>query len=598
MPKKLNQTPIKYTDRDFESIKESLVNYAKRYYPTIYQDFNEASFGSLMLDTVSYVGDILSFYLDYQANESFLSTAAEFDNIIRLGRQLGYKYKGAASAHGNVSLYIKVDSDASGLLPEQGTLPILKKGSTFSTDGGVNFTLVEDVDFADPNNETIVAETDPQSGQATKHAVKAFGQVVSGRETSETFTIGNYERFRKIRLSGRNIVEIISVVDGSGHEYFEVEHLSQNLIYKQVLVKNEKGQILRSMRPTVVARRFVVEREFNKTFLQFGHGSDDKIDTMPDPGTLILDLHGKDYSTDRAFDPSKLLANDKFGVGPTDTLLTVTYRTNASAVTNVPSEAIKNVVRPILEFNLDNEITLPATSIAQARGSLEVANESPITGDTYIPTIDELKVQIKDHFAAQNRAVTKKDYISLAYNMPSKFGSIKKCNVIQDDDALKRNLNIYVVSADSNNSLTQTDSIIKNNLKSWVNQHKMINDTVDIVDAKIVNLGLEFMIIADLGADKSEVLEAAQTNLANHFSYVPEMGSEFFITDVYKVLNSTRGVADTVDVQVTAKTGGPYSSIGYNLYLNMSPDARYILFPEDFIWEIRIPRVDIKGTVK
>ena len=52
---------IKYTSRDFTTIKNDLLDYAKRYYPNQFRDFSANSFGSLMLDTVSYVGDILSF---------------------------------------------------------------------------------------------------------------------------------------------------------------------------------------------------------------------------------------------------------------------------------------------------------------------------------------------------------------------------------------------------------------------------------------------------------------------------------------------------------------------------------------------------------
>ena len=77
--------PIRYTSRDYNSIKDDLIEYVQRYYSDTFKDFNEASFGALMLDTVSYVGDILSFYLDYQANECFIDTASEYNNVLRLG---------------------------------------------------------------------------------------------------------------------------------------------------------------------------------------------------------------------------------------------------------------------------------------------------------------------------------------------------------------------------------------------------------------------------------------------------------------------------------------------------------------------------------
>ena len=110
---KNKKVPIKYTSRDFNSIKQDLINHARRYYPDTYKDFNDASFGSLVMDQVAYTGDILSFYLDYQANESFLDTANEYDNVVKLTRQMGYKYRGKASSHGYVSFFILIPADSS-----------------------------------------------------------------------------------------------------------------------------------------------------------------------------------------------------------------------------------------------------------------------------------------------------------------------------------------------------------------------------------------------------------------------------------------------------------------------------------------------------
>ena len=152
--------PINYTSRDFETIKEDLVNYAKRYYPTTFKDFNEASFGSLMLDLVAYVGDQLSFYADYQANESFLDSAIEFKNIVRLCKQLGYKLPGAAVASGNCTFYVKVPASSTTRGPDLNYFPILQRGTTLSSTNGASYTLVENVDFTKSSNEITVAEVD------------------------------------------------------------------------------------------------------------------------------------------------------------------------------------------------------------------------------------------------------------------------------------------------------------------------------------------------------------------------------------------------------------------------------------------------------
>ena len=167
---KKNKKLINYTSRDFNNIKQSLVDYAKRYYPDNFKDFSDASFGSLMLDTVSYMGDVLSFYLDYQTNESFIDTAIEYNNILRLGEQVGYKEKLRANSFGIVSLYILAPVTANGSV-DTDYLPILAKGSQISSNSGQFFTLIDDVDFSNPNNEIVPATATPGGGSTTSYAV-------------------------------------------------------------------------------------------------------------------------------------------------------------------------------------------------------------------------------------------------------------------------------------------------------------------------------------------------------------------------------------------------------------------------------------------
>ena len=225
------KTPIKYTNRDFESIKSDLVEYARRYYPEVYKDFNQASFGSLMLDTVSYVGDILSFYLDYQVNESFLDSAAEFSNVARLSKQLGYKYRGTAAAQGIAAFFCIVPANDVGLGVNSHYLPVLKRGTMVSSKSGNKYMLEEDIRFDDPKNEVVVARVDDSTGYPTSYAVKAHGKIVSGSRRRERITVGAFSKFKKVPLASRNISEIISVVDTDGNKYFEI----QNLMLHQLL---------------------------------------------------------------------------------------------------------------------------------------------------------------------------------------------------------------------------------------------------------------------------------------------------------------------------------------------------------------------------
>jgi len=593
-----NKSPIKYTSRDYDSIRTDLVEHAKRYYPDTFKDFNEASFGALMLDTVAYVGDILSFYLDYQVNESYFDSAIEFSNVIRLGRQLGYKFQSNPSSYGTVLIYALVPAKTSGLGPDPAYLPILKKGTEFSSTSGNTFILNEDVRFDDPYNEIVAARTDDATGLPTSYAVRAYGTIVSGVFGVERKVLGSFERFRRVKLDTDGIVEITSVVDTEGNSYYEVDHLSQNTVFKEVVNKGDNKDTVSSlMRPFVVTRRFVVERDNNSAFLQFGYGSSGEITSpsVADPKNVILDLNGRDYISDISFDPYKLLKTDKFGIAPSNTTLTITYRANTAANVNAAAGSVTKIIRPITEFANRSELT--NSTVSGVVSSLECFNQDPIVGDTTIDNAEEVRRRAIDHFATQNRAVTQLDYESLVYSMPQKFGSVKRCRIIRDPDSLRRNLNLYTISEATNGKLTETNNTIKENVRVWLNRYKMISDTIDILDAKIVNIGIEFEVIASENANRYELLNDCTKVLKNMFSISPHIGEPLYITDMLSALNKIDGVVDTKRLSVVKKTGANYSSTRFNMDEALSADGRYLSVPLNVILELKYPNTDIKGTI-
>ena len=308
---------IKYTNREFNTIKEGLVEYTKRYYPDISKDFSEASFGSLMLDTVAYVGDILSFYLDYQVNESFLDTAVEYNNVVRLGEQVGYKQPLKSNSFGIVTLYVLVPPGPNASSPDLDYLPILAKDTKFTSKTGQIFTLIDSVDFAHSDNEVVVATSDNSNGLPTSFAVRAYGKIMSGEISQQTINIGDFKRFLTVPLLDPNITEIISVTDIEGHEYYEVDYLSQDTVFRTVINKDPgtRDRVPSIVVTTSVPRRFTVFSRTSQTFLKFGYGSDSSLknDNITHPSNVVLKMHGRDYETDSSFDPSKLLETDKFG---------------------------------------------------------------------------------------------------------------------------------------------------------------------------------------------------------------------------------------------------------------------------------------------
>ena len=595
-----NKPMIKYTNREFDSIRNDLIEHVKRYYPDTYKDFNISSFGSLMLDTVAYVGDVLSFYMDYSANEQFLSTAVEYKNVVKLAKQHGYRHAKVSTSTGFCTFYSLIPTSNSGV-PDLTYAPTLKKGTEVATETGAVFMLAEDVNFGDPALETVVAQIDDSTGQPTYYAKKGYGRIVSGKPKLKTVNVGSFQRFRRINLSDANVAEITEVVDAEGHQYYEVDYLTQNVVYRAITNNNSATMktapfILKAF---PAPRRFVVETEDETTYLRFGFGSEADLasDNIVDPTNLVLDLYGKDYSTDEAFDPYKLLNNDKLGVSPSNTALVIRYRHNDVDLINAASRSVTIVARRRVDFADSG-----ATSISKKSkviGSIECENEEPIVGSVSLPDAEEIRIRSQGLLAAQNRAVTREDYIALAYSMDKRFGAIKRCDIIKDEDSFKNNLNMYVISEDDSGYFTETNSTIKANLKTWLSRYKMINDSIDILDATIVNFSIDFEFICSLNLNKFDVLERCLTKMKIFYEENKfHIGESIKMTDMYNIISNVNGVVDVSKLTVVQKLDAGYEQNSFNFDAHRSPDGRYILAAESVIFELRYPELDIRGGVK
>jgi hypothetical protein len=550
-----------------------------------------------MLDTVSYVGDILSFYVDYQANESFLTTSMEFHNILKLSKELGYKYKPYPSSFGICNFFITIPAETNFPGPDDSYRPVLKKGSTFYSTGNVIFTLLESVDFSKSTNPVVLAEQNPDTGAPLSYAIRASGQIVSGELAVQEVSVNEFQKFLRIGIDGKNVSEILSVTDANGNQYFEVDYLTQNIIYVPVLNKgNNSNTVPNILKPVAVSRRFVVDNTPTGVFLQFGYGSDETPVSVQDPSEVVLALHGKDYTSDTSFDPSILNETDKLGVVPENTILTIVYRINTNNNANAAAGTITRVGTTDIQFTSPE--TLDTNKKNTVVNSLSVTNEDPVIGDMSLITPSEIKQRALGNFAAQNRAVTKQDYVSMAYNMPSKFGKLKRVSIELDTDSYnQRNINMYTMSEDTDGTLIVANGALKSNLKTWINQYRMINDTIDILDAKIANVGIEFKVLAYPGSNKYDVLNACTAALQVAFSKTFDIGEPILITDIYQVLKSVSDLLDVVEVDVVSKAGALYADSPISIEEAKSADGRYITPPSDTIFEIKFPDSDIGGTV-
>ena len=596
---KQKKTPIKYTSRDFDTIRQDLIEHAKRFYPDEWKDFSKSTINSLMIDSVAYVGDVLSFYLDYQANESFLDTAIEFNNVRKHARTLGFKYAGSPSTYGLISIFCMIPANNDGTAPDLTYIPILQQGATFSSTNGGNFILTEDVDLGDLNNDIVAARFDNTTGATTFFAVKAFGQISSGLFSRATVDLTNssFERFKRVRIGGDDVVEVTSVVDSDGNKYYEVDNLSQEVVFEETTNRNATSEGVRSiLKPFSAARRFVMEQDDTGTYLQFGFGSEDSDEEdLIDPSKVAMQMHGKTYVSNFRFDPSKLVGTSKLGLSPSGTKLTILMKTNDSNSANASSNTVNKV--QLASFKFPNELTLNQAKKNSVISSLEITNEEPIVGATEQITTEELKQRAKGYYTTQSRAVTRQDYESMIYNMPNKFGIIKRVSVVNDPSSTNRRMATYVISEDQNGNLVTAGSSLKTNMKNWISQYKAMNDIVDIFDAKIVNFGIDYKVVLDTRFKAINIVGKCNSALREYFSNQLYIGEPIYITRLYSILGKVEGVADVKTVRVMQKRGADYSSVNINFDDALSADGTYIMTPKNAIMELKYPNRDIKGTL-
>ena len=589
--------PISYVNRDFSGIRDELLQMTERFYPDTFQDFSEASFGAMMIDAVAYVGDQINFYLDYNVNEAFLDTSFQYDNVLRHGRALGYKGTGPSSTYGECAFYVQIPTDSTGLGPDLSYIPVLQRGTRLSSLNGLSFMLTENLDFNDPSNPIVVSQVDNTTGAPTHYAIKSYGNVVSGRLGQKKISVGAFERFKTVQLKNPNITEIISVYDSEGNQYFEVDYLAQDMVYQEIPNSNFKNDNVPSiMKPMLVSRKFIAQPTRNGYTLQFGSGEAAASDVVASPQSVAIDVFGKNYVTNTSFDPSRLSKNTSYGIVPANTTLFVTYRISNSSNSNVSVAGINRVSNPVVVF--DDRTKLENGKVQELISSIEASNEKPITGQVSTPTTTEIKRRIYDTFPTQNRAVTQADYENIALRMPGKFGSVKKCTVIKDADSLKRNINMYVVSESKFGKLTLTNNTIKNNLKVWLNNYRMVNDTIDILDPYIINLGIEFVAKLTPGKSKNTVMSSATKALSNLFQSGFFIAEPLYISSIYSELKKVEGILDVHSVKIVNKAGGQYSGTTFNINKNMSQDGSYLLSPANAVFEIKFPETDIRGKLK
>ena len=617
---------VSYLGKDFGQFRKNLIDFTKQYFPNDYNDFNESSPGMLFMEMSAYVGDVLSYYADNNLKESLLEQASERKNIYDLARSLGYKSKNAIPAYTDLNVFQLVPSTGSGVnnSPDFSYALSIKPGMQVKEDGGAaEFRTLDSIDFTFSSSfnttEVTVYESDEVTNQPTYYLLKKKAKVVSGDVKTATFTFTSPKQYDKIVLDETNVIDIISCQESDGDNWYHVEYLAQDTIFRDVpnLLENDPDFAqYRSSSPSLLkllktSKRFITRlRSDKKMEIQFGAGISDNNDEeiIPNPDNVGNGIAAFRRPIDVDIDPSNFLYTRAYGQAPANTTLTITYTVGGGVSDNVASSVLTKVEN--IEFDDDPNATTSAAMVNFVKSSISTTNESPARGGKSADTLQDIKNNALSNFATQNRLVTKDDYIIRCYSMPAKFGSVAKAYIVPDDQLSQNQMettripnplamNLYVLGIDNNNNLTSLNDAVKTNLKNYLDYYRILTDAVNILNAFIVNIGIEFEITVNSNYNSNEVLLLCINELKEYFSIDKwQINQPIIMSDVMNILGNIDGVQSVVDLDFKNlfNTADNYSG---NVYDLESATKQGIIYPplDPAIFEIKFLNKDIKGRV-
>ena len=616
---------VRYLNRDFDQLKEGLIDFAKRYYPSTYNDFNEASPGMMFIEMAAYVGDVLNYYIDSQLKESLITQAQERKNILDLAQAFGYKPKLSVPSTVDIDVYQYLPPSGSGVNTQPDYDYALKlAGGTIlsSTYNGTNFIIQDEIDFSIDNyfspRTITVAQLSTIDGSVQYYLAKKTYKAISATTETEDFTFTTPTRYSKILLSNPNVIGIQSIVDSDNNTWYEVPYLAQDTIFNKVenlaynnpdtsVFTNETPYLLKLLR---VPRRFTSRVTDRGLEIQFGGGisSSPGEELLPTPENIALSLPTGIENTDIAFDPASPLYTGAYGQAPSNTTLTVTYLVGGGIQANVPSNTITGVeTRTIVN-------TLPSVNPGLTNtiiNSLAVNNMTAAAGGRSEESIEEIRQNTLAQFMSQQRAVTREDYILRTYAMPALYGSVSKAYITPDDQenlstaevgdriANPLALNLYVLGYNDQKQLTPANITVKENLKNYISQYRLVTDSINIRDAFIVNIGVNVSIIIYPGYTGSEVIANVISALKTFFDIDRwQINEPILYSDIFTAVMAVKGVQMISEISITNLNN---ESLGYsNVYYDIGRATQNnVIYPsyDPSIFEVKYPDNDIKVRI-
>jgi lysophospholipase L1-like esterase len=609
---------INYINKDFGEYKYSLTEFAKTYFPSTYSDFTPSSPGTMFLEMSAYVGDVLSFYLDNQIQENFIQYARQQNNIYSLAYMLGYRPKVTGVATVDIDIYQQVPAVGPSSEPDYSYAVQIAENTTINSNltANTSFLIQDPVDFSfsssqDPTTVTIYQSTGPN---VDYFLLKKTRKAISAEIKTATFSFGPVQQYPTVEIEQGNIIGILDVTDSDGNKWYEVPYLAQEMIYdtiKNTNINNPNFSANQGNTPFLlqlkkVPRRFVTRFITPTTLqIQFGAGTntaniDEEI--TPNPDNVGLGLPYKRSKLTTAFSPTNFLYTDTYGIAPNNTTLTVRYLAGGGLTSNVGSNLL-NTITSKENIKLNNG--LDPTLGQYVFNSVSTNNANAANGGSSGDTVEQVRLNSLASFATQQRSVTLDDYLVRALSMPSDYGTISKAYIESQKIAsllpgeTPSILDLFVLSYDINGNLTPASAALKQNLSTYLSQNRVINDSIKIKNAFIINIGVDFDIIVYPQYNSNEVIFNCINALKGYFDIDNwQINEPIIMKDLYILLDKIEGVQTVKNIAITNKSGEVlgYSPYSYDI---MGATRNGTVFPslDPMIFELKYPNNDIKGKV-
>ena len=612
---------IRYIDRDFNDFRNSLIEYSKTYFPNTYNDFTPDSTGMLFIEMASYVGDVLSFYLDNQVQETFIQYAREEQNLFNMAYMLGYHPKVTTAASVNIDFYQQLPAKTSGstIIPDFDYTLLIPENTAVNSAGGGSGFIIEDVvdfSFSSSMDPTEVSVYQISSGEPTGYLLKKTRKAISSTIQTETFSFTSGVRFDVRNINASNIIGILDVFDSEGNEWYEVPNLAQENVFDTIRNTNtndpnvpddgEGNDSPYLLQLKQVQRRFVSRFQSSGSLqLQFGSGNfgDNDEEIVPNPDNVGIGLPFEKTRLTTAFSPLNFIFTNTYGIAPANTTLTVRYLTGGGISSNVESGALTDTDNTNIVFNNSN---LPDSNLANfIFNSISSNNPAAASGGQDGDSVEEIRQNTLGNYQNQLRTVTKEDYLIRALSMPPNLGTVAMAYAesvkVGDYEAgtLPAILDLYVLSYDGDTKLRTASSIIKRNLKTYLSEYRMINDAINIKDAFIINIGVIFNIVVRPNYNNNETLTKCIVVLTEYFNIKNwQINQPIILGDLYLLLDRVEGVQTVKNISIDnlAGTNLGYSEYAYDVIGATIDDVVYPSI-DPMVFEVKFPNTDIKGRV-